>query len=100
MTSLKGGVHLIMRSEQDLNQTTHYCRLFHNEFNFSSNPTFLDSSSTVGDVNPNMVGNPTVYVTGVGLYNSNEDLIAVAKLNAPQKKNYGLELTVAARLDA
>ena len=100
VTALRQGGSLILRSEQDLNQTTHYCRLHHNEFNFSSNPTFLDSGSTTGDINPDQVGNPTVFVSGVGLYNSNEDQIAVAKLNSPIKKNYGLEVTIAVRLDA
>ena len=90
---------ITVRSEQDLNQTTYYCRMFHNEFNFSSNPTFLVSGSALGDIKPEFVGDPTVYVSGVGLYNSFSELIAVAKLNVPQKKNFNKELVIAAKLD-
>jgi hypothetical protein len=90
---------LIMRNEQDLNQTTYYCRLFHNEFNFSSNPSFITSGSTLGDIIETMVGDPTVYVSGIGLYNQYDEMIAVAKLNTPQKKNFNKEITIAAKLD-
>jgi len=90
---------ITVRSEQDLNQTTYYCRMFHQEFNFSSNPTFITSGSTLGDIIEPMVGDPSVYVSGVGLYNSFNELIAVAKLNVPQKKNFNKELTIAAKLD-
>ena len=33
------------------------------------------------DIIPEMVGDPTVYVTTIGLYNGSRELIAVAKLN-------------------
>jgi hypothetical protein len=88
-----------MRSEQDLNQTTYYCRMYHNEYNFTSNPSFIQSGSQLGDIIPDMVGDPTTFVTGIGLYNSNQEMVAVAKLNQPQKKDYNTEITVAAKLD-
>ena len=90
---------IVMQNEQDLNQTTYYCRMFHHEYNFSSNPTFLVSGSALGDIKPEFVGDPVTFVTGVGLYNSFGELIAVAKLNQPQRKNYNTELTIAAKLD-
>lgn len=93
------GSSVVMRSEQDINQTTYYCRMFHNEFNFTSNPTFLVSGSTLGDIRAEMVGDPSVYVTTVGLYNSSQELIAVAKLNEAQKKNFSTEVTIAAKVD-
>jgi hypothetical protein len=96
--SLQSG-SVTLRSEQDLNQTTYYCRMYHNEFNFSSNPTFIQSGSTLGDILEDMQGDPTVYVSGIGLYNTFGELIAVAKLNIPQKKNFNKELTIAAKLD-
>jgi len=96
---LFNGGSVVMRSEQDVNQTTYYCRMFHNEFNFTSNPTFLVSGSQLGDIIPEMVGDPSVYVTSVGLYNSFDELIAVAKLNEAQKKNFSTEVTIAAKVD-
>jgi len=90
---------IIMRSEQDLNQTTYYCRMYHNEYNFTSNPSFIQSGSTLGDIIPDMVGDPVTFVTGIGLYNSSHEMVAVAKLNQPQKKDYNTEITIAAKLD-
>ena len=90
---------LVMQNEQDQNQSTYYCRLHHHEFNFTSNPTFIVSGSTLGDIKPDFIGDPSVYVTGVGLYNQFGELIAVAKLNQPKLKNYNTELTVAAKLN-
>lgn len=90
---------ITLRSEQDLNQTTYYCRLYHNEFNFSSNPTFIQSGSTLGDILDDMQGDPNVYVSGVGLYNTFGELIAVAKLNVPKAKNFNSEIVIAAKLD-
>ena len=46
-----------------------------------------------------MVGDPTVYVSSIGLYNGGNELIAVAKVNEPVKKNFSTEVTVAAKLD-
>tara|TARA_Y100000593_G_C4308018_1_gene336788 strand:- start:1184 stop:2350 length:1167 start_codon:yes stop_codon:yes gene_type:complete len=93
------GGSITMRSEEDINQTTYYCRMWHNEFNISSNPSFLESGSELGDIDTNFIGNPTVYATAIGLHNSDGDLIAVAKLSEPQKKNFNTELTVAAKID-
>tara|TARA_R100001594_G_scaffold120247_1_gene155837 strand:- start:378 stop:602 length:225 start_codon:yes stop_codon:yes gene_type:complete len=73
--------------------------MWHNEFNISSNPSFLESGSELGDIDTNFIGNPTVYATAIGLHNSDGDLIAVAKLSEPQKKNFNTELTVAAKID-
>ena len=57
------------------------------------------SGALLGDIKPEFVGDPTVYVTTVGLYNGSNELIAVAKLNEPQKKNFSTEITVAAKVD-
>tara|TARA_Y100000593_G_scaffold49576_1_gene93431 strand:- start:791 stop:1894 length:1104 start_codon:yes stop_codon:yes gene_type:complete len=93
------GSSLVMRSEQDLNQTTYTCRLTSHEYNFTSNPTFIKSGSALGDILANQVGDPTVYVSGIGLYNDHRELIAVAKLNQAMKKSFGLELIFQVKVD-
>jgi len=42
---------------------------------------------------------PKVYPTSVGLYNSNNELVAVAKLSNPAQKTFTNELLVKVRLD-
>ena len=83
-----------MRTVSVLNQTSYYCRAMHHEFNHTANETFVKADSTTGDIIDDFAANPTVYVTGVGLYNSNSELIAAAKLNKPQKKDHNTELIV------
>ena len=88
-----------MKNEVDLNQTKYVCRLGPTEFNATSNPTFVKSGSLVGEILDPMQANPTVYCTGIGLYNSSKEMIAIAKLNLPQKKRHGESIEITAVID-
>ena len=81
----------------ELNSTVYFCRANHNEFNYSSNPTYLSSSKIV--VKNTTTDNPVSYITSVGLYNDNRELLAVAKLSEPLKKTPDTEFTLRTRLD-
>ena len=82
----------------ELNSTIYFCRANHNEFNYSSNPTYLSQSKIVvkGD---NVLAPPRSYVTTVGLYSADNELLAVAKLSEPLRKDPTNELTLRVRLD-
>ena len=89
--------NLSFNNTTELNSTIYFCRMNHNEFNYSSNPTYLNGSkirvkNVAGDT-------PVAYVTGVGLYSSDNELMAVAKLSEPLKKDPTNELTLRVRLD-
>ena len=43
-------------------------------------------------------GNPTTYITGVGLFNSAGQLLAIAQLSKPLKKNFASEATIKVKL--
>ena len=96
--ALKQG-SVIMRTVQNLNQTIYYCRVDHTMANWSSNPTYTIAGSTTGQIVPQFRGDSVTYVTSVGLHNSNEDLLAVAKVSQPQKKNHAKELMFAVKID-
>lgn len=81
----------------ELNSTIYFCRAFSNEFNYSSNPTYLSSSQIV--VKEEASDPPIAYVTTVGLYSADNELLAVAKLSEPLKKTVDTELTIRTRLD-
>mgnify|MGYP003136977382 FL=1 len=70
----------------------------HNKFNYSSNPTYL-SSSKIYVKNDNIQNPPITYVTTIGLYNERNELLAVAKLSEPLRKDPTNELTLRVRLD-
>jgi hypothetical protein len=81
----------------ELNSTVYFCRANHNEFNYSSNKTYLSASRLV--VKNNSQDNPVTYPTAVGLYSPDNELMAVAKLSEPLKKDPTNEFTLRVRLD-
>jgi hypothetical protein len=81
----------------ELNSTIYFCRLNHNEFNYSSNPTYLSESQI--RVKQTSTDAPISYVTTVGLYSSANELLAVAKLSEPLKKDPTNEMILRVRLD-
>ena len=46
-----------------------------------------------------MINNPQAYTTSVGLYNDNNDLLAIAKLSRPLLKDFTKEALVRIKLD-
>lgn len=81
----------------ELNSTVYFCRVNHNDFNYSSNPTYLSGSKVrVKTISTDM---PVSYITTVGLYSSNNTLLATAKLSEPIKKTPDNEFTIRVRLD-
>ena len=81
----------------ELNSTIYFCRANHNEFNYSSNPTYLSASKVF--VKENNLDVPVSYATTVGLYSADNELMAVAKLSEPLKKTPNNEITLKVRLD-
>ena len=81
----------------ELNSTIHFCRVNNNDYNYSSNPTYLSSSKIV--VKNNTLDAPVSYMTTVGLYSADNELLAVAKLSEPLKKDPTNEMTLRVRLD-
>lgn len=85
----------------NINSTLLFARATADEFNYSSNPTFRDSTGNIVVIDTgDDTGQRTFgFVTTVGLYNSNNELLAVAKLSRPVEKNDEKDLTVRVRLD-
>jgi len=81
----------------ELNSTIHFCRVNHNDFNYSANPTYLSASQIIVKNNP--LDSPISYMTTIGLYSSDNELLAVAKLSEPLKKDPTNEMTIRVRLD-
>ena len=81
----------------ELNSSVYFCRVNHNEFNYSTNPTYLSGSKL--RVKTQSSDLPVSYITTVGLYNDNNELLATAKLSEPLKKSSDTEFTIRVRLD-
>jgi len=81
----------------ELNSTIYFCRAKHNEFNYSANPTYLTGSQI--RVKTNATDVPISYITSIGLYSADNQLLAVGKFSEPIRKDSNIELTFRARLD-
>tara|TARA_R110000824_G_scaffold44260_4_gene128845 strand:+ start:3638 stop:4744 length:1107 start_codon:yes stop_codon:yes gene_type:complete len=81
----------------ELNSTIYFCRINHNDYNYSSNPTYLSQSQIV--VKNTETDAPVSYFTTVGLYSADNELLAVAKLSEPLKKDPTNEMLLRVRLD-
>ena len=89
--------NLSFNNTTELNSTVYFCRANHNEFNYSSNPTYLSASKL--RVKQQSTDSPVSFVTTVGLYSADNELMAVAKLSEPLRKDPTNEMTLRVRLD-
>lgn len=85
----------------DINSTLFFCRLAADEFNYSSNPTYTDSSNriVVIDEGQEETQRSFTFVTSLGLYDALDNLLAVAKLSRPVLKDDERDITFKVRLD-
>ena len=91
------GGNFAMQSEETITSNYVFIRVRNSEFNYSTNPSNISSS---GELLWNvMVNSPQAYMTTVGLYNDNNDLLAVAKLSRPLLKDFTKEALLRIKLD-
>lgn len=85
----------------DINSTLYSCRISADEFNYSSNPTFTDSSNriTVIDEGQEETQRSFTFITTIGLYDALNNLLGVAKLSRPVLKDDERDLTLRVRMD-
>lgn len=95
--ALKLGGKFILDSQEDISSKFYFCRVRNSEFNYTTNDSFTEADGTIKY--DSMIDNPKVYITTVGLYNDNQDLLAVAKLSQPLPKDYTKEALIKVKLD-
>ena len=88
---------LAFNNTTELNSTIYFCRINHNDFNYSSNPTYLDESKI--RVKESTEDAPVSYISTVGLYSADNELLAVAKLSEVLRKDPTNEMVLRVRLD-
>lgn len=85
----------------NINSSLIFCRATADEFNFSSNSSYTDDTGRIIVIDESEIGQQTsfTFVTSVGLYDSSNQLLAVAKLSRPVEKNNEKDMTFRIRLD-
>jgi hypothetical protein len=99
-------IQLNFNSTLKINEMEVLCRAKKSELNLSSNPSLLQTrigecQSTSNAVYSDIVSNPewNPYITTIGLYNDNYELLAVAKLARPVPKFDTMDMNFLIRLD-
>jgi hypothetical protein len=95
--------NMAVRKSEFVPSTNYFVRVKNKEFNYSNNPTFV-SDGTDGQtkgtiIYPELISNPRTYITTIGLYDSNNELLAVGKLSRPTQKSFDNELLIKCRID-
>tara|TARA_R110002153_G_scaffold272383_1_gene441028 strand:+ start:10003 stop:11007 length:1005 start_codon:yes stop_codon:yes gene_type:complete len=91
------GASISLQSEETISSNFVFVRVRNSEFNYSTNPSNITGSGELRwDV---MINTPQSYITTVGMYNDNNDLLAVAKLSRPLLKDFTKEALVRIKLD-
>jgi hypothetical protein len=86
-----------VRSEETVSSNYVFVRARNSEFNYSTNPSNITGSGELR--HSSMIDSPQSYITAVGLYNDNNDLLAVSKLSRPLLKDFTKEALVRIKLD-
>jgi hypothetical protein len=86
-----------LNSEETITSDYIFVRIKNSDFNYTTNPSMISGS---GDFYyPTLVNNPQTFITTVGMYNDNNELLAVAKLSTPLTKDFTKEALIRVKLD-
>lgn len=89
------------RSSKTIHEHEIICKIRKNEFNFTQNPTILNDNLGNSSIIDKYVTNPyfNPYITTVGLYNEDRELVAIGKLGSPLQKRDDVDMNIIVRFD-
>jgi len=95
--AINNGDYFQLNYKETISSQFAFVRVRNAEFNYSTNPSYITGS---GDLRiADMINAPQAYVTTVGMYNDNNELLAVAKLSRPLLKDFTKEALIRIKLD-
>ena len=96
--AIVAGKKFQVRREEEISSTNYFCRVNNRKYNHSANPTFFTGSDGAY-TQTTFFKYTKVYITQVGLYNDDNELLAVAKLSKPVLKSFAREAIIKVKLD-
>jgi hypothetical protein len=94
---INSGSSFSLNSQETISSDYVFVRIKNGEYNYTSNPSFISGSGNL--IYSNFINSPQTYMTTVGMYNNNNELLAVAKLSKPLVKDFTKEALVRVKLD-
>jgi len=85
------------QSQEVISSRYFFTRVKNSEFNYTTNPSVIDDNGNL--LYTTLINNPQTFVTTVGMYNDNNELLAVAKLSKPLVKDFTKEALIRIKLD-
>ena len=86
-----------LNSQETISSNYIFVRVKNGEYNYTSNPSFISGSGNL--VYSNFINSPQTFPTTVGMYNDNNELLAVAKMSKPLVKDFTKEALIRVKLD-
>jgi hypothetical protein len=86
-----------LQSEEVVSSRYFFTRIKNSEFNYTTNPSIIDANGNL--LYTTLINNPQTFITTVGMYNDNNELLAVAKLSKPLTKDFTKEALIRIKLD-
>jgi hypothetical protein len=92
---------MAFQNQTNINSSVYFCNFSADRFNYSSNPTYTDNNGRIVVIDPGQedIQRSFSFITSIGLYDADNNLLAVAKTSRPILKNYQRSYTVKVRLD-
>lgn len=89
--------HFQLNSYEAVSANYVFVRVRNSDYNYTTNPTYISSSGDLAY--STLINNPQTYITTVGMYNTSNELLAVAKLSRPLLKDFTKEALLRVKLD-
>jgi hypothetical protein len=96
--AIKNGGSFSLNSQETVSSDYVFVRVKNGDYNYTTNPSII-SGSTGTLIYSNFINSPQTFPTSVGLYNDNNELLAVAKLSQPLTKDFTKEALIRVKLD-
>jgi hypothetical protein len=96
-SSIVSGSSFKAQSQETISSRYFFTRIKNSEFNYTTNPSIIDNAGNL--IYNTLVNSPQTYITCVGMYNDNNELLAVAKLSKPLVKDFTKEALIRIKLD-
>jgi len=97
VTSIIQGGNFQLNSQETISSDYIFVRIKNQDYNYTTNPSFITGSGTL--IYSNFINSPQTFPTTVGLYNDNNELLAVAKMSKPLTKDFTKEALIRVKLD-